>query len=213
MLLENIRKQIIDVSLWMQKEGLIVGTAGNVSAREGDLWAITPSGVPYEDLAPEDIVVCNLEGEKLDGKLKPSSEFPLHLSVYRHTDAQAITHNHAPASTALGLVVDEIPLSHYYSLMFGGPIRVAPYSYFGSDKLAQYVTEALQGRTGALMKNHGAITTGKDLWSAANMLPILEYVCEVQLRAMATGREIALLTQEEVAEAMGPIQSYGTQKK
>lgn len=212
MLMEAARKEIIEVSLWMQEQGLVVSTAGNVSVREGDNFAITPSGVPYEDLVPEDVVVYNLAGEKVDGELKPSSEFPLHLSVYQNTDAMAITHTHAPASTALGLVVDEIPVSHYYSLMFGGPIRVAPYFHFGSDKLAQGVTEALRDRTGALMKNHGAITTGPTLAKAAGMLPLLEYICEVHLRAMATGQPIALLTDDEMDEARGPIQSYGNQK-
>lgn len=212
MLMEQARKEIIEISLWMQKEGLVVGTAGNVSVREGDNFAITPSGVPYEDLVPEDIVVYNMDGEKVDGELKPSSEFPLHLSVYKNTDAKAITHTHAPASTALGLVVDEIPVSHYYSLMFGGPIRVAPYFYFGSDNLAKGVTEALRDRTGALMKNHGAITIGPSLKKAADMLPLLEYICEVHLRAMATGQPIALLSEEEQEQAAGPIQSYGNQK-
>lgn len=213
MLMEQERHEIIDVSLWMQEQKLVVATAGNVSVRKDDLFAITPSGVPYEDLVPEDVVVFNMAGEQVDGDLKPSSEFPLHWSIYKNTDAGAVTHTHAPASTALGLVVDEVPVSHYYSLMFGGSIRVAPYSHFGSDALAENVTKALEGRAGALMKNHGAVTIGATLKKAADMLPLLEYICDVQLRAMATGREVALLSEAEMEEAVGPLAAYSNQKE
>ena len=190
MIMEDERRAVVDTCLLMQRQGLVVGTAGNVSIRTADLIAISPSGVPYEEMAPEDVVVVGTDGARVDGDLEPSSELPLHLSVYRATDAGAITHNHAPASTALGLVVDEIPPSHYYSVMFGGAIRVAPYAGFGTDELAANVTEALRDRTGALMKNHGAITIGPTVAKAVGMLPILEYVCEVHLRAMASGAPI-----------------------
>ena len=211
MLLPEQRQEIVDTCLFMQREGLIVGTAGNVSIREGDLVAISPSGVPYETMTAEDVVVYDMDGNHVEGKLKPSSELPLHLSVYHATDAKAITHNHAPASTALGLVVDEIPTSHYYCAMFGGPIRVAPYAGFGSDDLAKFVTEALRDRTGALMKNHGAITIGPSATKAVNMLPILEYVCEIHLRAMGTGAPIALLSQEQMENAKAGMADYGKQ--
>lgn len=211
MLLEQERLSVIETCAFMQREGLVVGTAGNVSVRVEDLVAISPSGVPYEDLAAEDVVIFNLEGERIDGVLDPSSELPLHLSVYTVTGTNAITHSHAPASTALGLVVDEVPLSHYYSAMFGGQIRVAPYALAGSDELAQYVTNALTGRTGALMKNHGAITVGSTLKEAANLLPLLEYVCDIQLRAMATGAPISLLSGEQMDQALAAISTYGKQ--
>ena len=195
----------------MQNNGLIVGTAGNVSIRVDDKVAISPSGVPYETMTAEDVVVFSMDGERVDGILEPSSELPLHLSVYRETAAKAITHNHAPASTALGLVVDEIPPSHYYSAMLGGIIRVAPYAEFGTDELARNVTDALKGRSGALMKNHGAITIGPTVKKAAGLLPILEYVCEIHLRAMATGAPIALLSPEQMADAKAAIADYGKQ--
>ena len=203
MLLEKERREVVETCLFMQSSGLIVGTAGNVSIRVDDKVAISPSGVPYETMTAEDVVVFSMDGERVDGILEPSSELPLHLSVYRETAAKAITHNHAPASTALGLVVDEIPPSHYYSAMLGGIIRVAPY--------ARNVTEALKDRSGALMKNHGAITIGPTVKKAAGLLPILEYVCEIHLRAMATGAPIALLSPEQMADAKAAIADYGKQ--
>lgn len=211
MLLEKERREVVETCLFMQSNGLIVGTAGNVSIRVDDKVAISPSGVPYETMTAEDVVVFSMDGERVDGILEPSSELPLHLSVYRETAAKAITHNHAPASTALGLVVDEIPPSHYYSAMLGGIIRVAPYAEFGTDELAGNVTDALKGRSGALMKNHGAITIGPTVKKAAGLLPILEYVCEIHLRAMATGAPIALLSPEQMADAKAAIADYGKQ--
>ena len=211
MLLEKERREVVETCLFMQSSGLIVGTAGNVSIRVDDKVAISPSGVPYETMTAEDVVVFSMDGERVDGILEPSSELPLHLSVYRETAAKAITHNHAPASTALGLVVDEIPPSHYYSAMLGGIIRVAPYAEFGTDELARNVTDALKGRSGALMKNHGAITIGPTVKKAAGLLPILEYVCEIHLRAMATGAPIALLSPEQMADAKAAIADYGKQ--
>lgn len=211
MLLEKERRDVVETCLFMQSNGLIVGTAGNVSIRVDDKIAISPSGVPYETMTAEDVVVFSMDGERVDGVLEPSSELPLHLSVYRETAAKAITHNHAPASTALGLVVDEIPPSHYYSAMLGGIIRVAPYAEFGTDELARNVTDALKDRSGALMKNHGAITIGPTVKKAAGLLPILEYVCEIHLRAMATGAPVALLSPGQMADAKAAIADYGKQ--
>lgn len=211
MLLENERRQIVDACLYMQRQGLVVGTAGNVSIRVGDLVAISPSGVEYEVMTAADVVVTDMTGATIDGSLKPSSELPLHLAVYESGPAQAITHNHAPASTALGLVVDEIPVSHYYSGMFGGVVRVAPFAMFGTDQLAINVAEALKDRSGALMANHGAITTGPTLAKALSLLPYLEYICEIQLRAMATGAAIKCLSDEDMEQAIRGMSTYGQQ--
>ncbi len=209
MLYEAEREQIVEACLAMAEKGLVVGTAGNVSIRVEDHVVISPSAVPYEEMTAGDVAVVDMDGKQLEGNYKPSSECPLHLSVYANTDAGAITHNHAPASTALGLVVEgEIPLSHYYSALFGGSIRVAPYSTFGTDQLAKDVTAALQGRSGALMSNHGAITVGPNLDKALDMLPYLEYVCEIQLRALATGLPIKTLSDAEMSEASAGMSGY-----
>lgn len=114
MLLEQQRQAVVDTCRMMQEQGLVVGTAGNVSIRVDDMVVISPSAVPYENLTAADVGVHDMDGKAIEARYKPSSELPLHLSVYRASDADAITHNHAPASTALGLVVDEIPWSHYF---------------------------------------------------------------------------------------------------
>lgn len=211
MLYEKERQEVVETCQFMVKENLVVGTAGNVSVRIGGHVVISPSGVDYDTMVAEDVVVYDMDGNHVEGKLKPSSELPLHIAVYESTDALAVTHNHAYASTALGLVVDEIPPSHYYSGMLGGIIRVAPYAEFGTDQLAINVAKALEGRSGALMKNHGAITLGPNLKKAVNLLPILEYICEIQLRAMATGAPISLLSQEQIDSAVVGMSTYGKQ--
>ncbi|MBP8918855.1 MAG: class II aldolase/adducin family protein [Micropruina sp.] len=213
MLLASEREQIVQACRFLQREGLVVGTAGNVSVRVGDRVAISPSGVAYELMTAADVVVTDLDGTIVDGALQPSSELPLHLAVYAATGAGAITHNHAPASTALGLIVDEIPPSHYYSAMFGGSVRVAPFALFGTDELAENVAAALDRRTGALMANHGAITIGETLEKSLSLLPYLEYVCEIQLRAMATGAPVKLVTPEQMTQAVAGMSTYGQQPR
>lgn len=211
MLLGSEREQIVQACRFMQREHLVVGTAGNVSVRVGDHVAISPSGVAYEAMVADDVVVTDLTGRVVDGLLQPSSELPLHLAVYADTGAGAITHNHAPASTALGLVVDEVPASHYYSALFGGVVRVAPYATFGTDELAANVAAALDGRLGALMGNHGAITIGPNLAKALSLLPYLEYICDIHLRALATGLPVKLVPPDLLADAVQGLSTYGQQ--
>lgn len=209
MILENERAQVVAACQEMQRQGLVVGTAGNVSARAGDLVAISPSGVEYGDLTPQMVGVHRLDGTQVEGDLAPSSELPLHMAVYSATSAGAITHNHAPASSALGLVVDQIPTSHYYSAMFGGPVRVAPYATFGSPALANAATAALSGRTGALMANHGAITIGPTVPKALSLLAYLEYICDIQLRAMYTCLPVKTLPVQEINRVVELLKGYG----
>jgi L-fuculose-phosphate aldolase len=208
MLLGDEREQVARTCRRMRAAGLVVGTAGNVSVRRGDLVAISPSGLDYDTMSAGHVGVHALDGTPVEASLQPSSELPLHLAVY----AGAITHNHARASTALGLVVEgEVPVSHYYSAMFGGPIRVAPYATFGSDELAAGVAGALRERGGALMSNHGAVTVAPTLAKAFSLLEYLEYVCEIQLLAMGTGRPVKLLNSAQLGQAAELMAGYGQQ--
>lgn len=209
MLHEEHRRAVVEACQSMQRLGLVVGTAGNVSIRVGDHVVISPSGVDYSALTPQMVGVHDLDGTPVDATWKPSSELPLHLAVYHATPAGAITHNHAPASTALGLVCDEVPVSHYYSSLFNGPVRVAPYAHFGTPDLADNVARALDNRYAALMANHGAVTIGPTLDKAVSLLPYLEYICDVHLRAMATGHPIKVLDEQQVAHTVDALKSYG----
>src|SRR5207248_1733319 len=118
-------------------EGLVIGTAGNVSERAGELVAVTPTGAMLADLRAEEVAVVDLEGGHVDGELQATSELDLHIGVYRRYDAGAVVHTHAPMATALACVLDELPIVHYAMLAFGGPVRVAPYATFGTPQLAE----------------------------------------------------------------------------
>jgi L-fuculose-phosphate aldolase len=204
-----VRQLVADACRHLSRTGLVVGTAGNVSVRVGDHVVISPSGVDYEQMQARHVGVHDLTGAVVEAELAPSSELPLHLAVYGAFDHQVVVHTHAVASTALSVVVDEVPASHYYTALFGGGVRVAPYATFGSDALARNVTEALQDRTAALMGNHGAALVGDDLGKVLSQVAYLEYICDVQLRVLGTGRPARILDAEEIERVRVGLSGYG----
>jgi L-fuculose-phosphate aldolase len=192
----------------MAADGLAVGTSGNLSARAGDLVAITPSGVPYDVLTPEDVVVVDLEGAPVEGRLRPSSEVPMHTAVYRATDAGAVVHTHPIHATALSTVCDELPPIHYMVVLLGGPVRVAPYAPYGTEELARLGVEALAGRSAVLLANHGATTYGDDLAQAYERSVLLEWLCRLWAQARALG-EPRLLDADQLERARAAFGDYG----
>jgi L-fuculose-phosphate aldolase len=185
--LASERREVAAASRRLAAEGLVLGTAGNVSARAEELVAITPTGATLAELEPEQVPVVDLDGDVVDGRLEPTSELDLHLGVYRRYDAGAIVHTHAPMATALSCVLDELPCVHYQMLLLGGTVRVAPYATFGTPELAAAVLDALEGRTAALMANHGAVAYAGDAAAAVDLSLLLEWACTVYWRAAAVG--------------------------
>ena len=211
MKLQPERERVAQAARKLAAEGLVVGTAGNVSERADDLVAITPTGAALEDLTPQQVTVVDLAGEHVDGDLAPSSELGLHLGIYARYGAGAVVHTHAPMATALSCVIDELPCVHYQLLLLGGPVRVAPYRTFGTPELAAATVEALEGRTAALMANHGAITYGPDLDAAVTQSLLLEWACTVYWRAAAIGTPRALSEEERHAVVAAAVaRNYGT---
>jgi L-fuculose-phosphate aldolase len=209
MLLEREREEIVRACRDLAAAGLVVGTAGNVSVRAGDLVAVTPSGVDYADLSVRDVGVHRLDGTPVEAPLAPTSELPLHLAVYgSEGGAAAVVHTHSVAATAVSTLADELPAIHYYVAMFGGAVRVAPYATYGTDELAGNVVAALRGRTACLMGSHGAVTTGPDLKTAYDRSVYLEWVCEVYLRAAAAGQP-RLLPPAEIEAVAAKLAGYG----
>ena len=208
MLLTETRQGIVRACRELSAAGLVVGTAGNVSAREGDLVAVTPSGVDYADMSAEQVGVHRLDGTPVDAPLKPTSELPLHLAVYAATDARAVVHTHSPAATAVSTLTEELPPIHYYVAMFGGTVRVAPYATYGTDELARNVAGALDCRTACLLGSHGAVTIGADLKTAHERAVYLEWLCDVYLRATSAGTP-RLLPSGEIEAVARKMASYG----
>ncbi|MFF5337527.1 class II aldolase/adducin family protein [Streptomyces sp. NPDC013181] len=191
-------------------EGLVVGTSGNVSLRVGDTVLVTPSGVPYDRLRPEDLTGVDPEGNQILGKLTPTSELPLHLAIYRNTDARAVVHTHAVHATAVSALVTEVPPIHYAAALLGGTVRVAPYARYGTPELAANMLAALRDRTGCLLANHGTVTHGTTLDQAYDRTAQLEWLCRVWLAASSVpGRTPALLTPDQLGAVSRALEDYG----
>ncbi len=191
-MIERCRERVVAAARRLADEGLVLGTAGNVSERDGELVAITPAGAALERVQADDIAVVELDGTRVDGPLAPTSELELHLGTYLRYQAGAVVHAHAPVSTALACVVDEVPAVHYQMVELGGAVRVARYATFGTAELARVTLDALEGRSAVLMANHGTLTYGNDLQSAVQRTLLLEWVCTVYWRAASIGSPRAL---------------------
>ncbi|MFE7978577.1 class II aldolase/adducin family protein [Streptomyces shenzhenensis] len=191
-------------------DGLVVGTSGNVSVRVGDTVLVTPSGVPYDRLTPDDMTGVDLDGRQVLGTLVPTSELPMHLAVYRATDARAVVHTHAVHATAVSTLVSELPSIHYMSAALGGPVRVAPYATYGTEELARNMLHALAGRSGCLLRNHGTLTYGSTLDQAYDRTAQLEWMCRLWLTASSVpGRTPTLLTPDQLTEVADRLRGYG----
>lgn len=183
----ELRESVAAAARRLAEEGHVPGTAGNVSARAGEVVAVTPTGAKLGELEAGQIAVVDLDGGQLEGPLAPTSELALHLGIHAQRADGAVVHTHAPLATSLSLVLDELPVVHYQMLLLGGSVRVAPYATFGSAELAQGVLAALEDRNAALMANHGAVTVGRDPAAALEAALLLEWACGLYLRASQIG--------------------------
>jgi L-fuculose-phosphate aldolase len=191
-------------------DGLVVGTSGNVSVRVENTVLVTPSGVPYDRLAPDDVTGVDLDGRQVLGTLVPTSELPMHLAVYRSTDARAVVHTHAVHATAVSTLVPELPAIHYMTAALGGAVRVAPYATYGTDELAENMLHALADRSACLLQNHGTLTYGATLDHAYDRTAQLEWMCRLWLTASSVpGLSPTLLSEAQVAEVRERLRGYG----
>ena len=193
----KLREQVAGASRRLAAEGLLVGTAGNVSARDGDRIAVTATGVVLGDCSGDDVTVVTSSGSVVEGALRPTSELDLHLSLYAASEAVAVVHTHAPFSTAIACVLDELPVLHYQQLLLGGTIRVAPYATFGTPELASAVRDALDGRQAALMANHGSVAVGGSLEKAVENALLLEWLAALHHRASTLGTPRTLTDEQQ----------------
>jgi L-fuculose-phosphate aldolase len=199
--LQAVRGQLVSYSARLLDDGLAVGSAGNMSVRAGATVAITPSGVSYAAMRPEDICLVGTDGgEPEEGNPEtPSSETPMHLAIYAATRAAAVVHTHSPEVVALSASRPELPAIHYAITGLGGPVRVAPYVRFGSAGLAEAAVGALDGRSAVILRNHGAVTYGRDLAQAYDRALLLEWLARTYRLALSYG-EPAILSAAELDE-------------
>ncbi|MGA7417632.1 MAG: class II aldolase/adducin family protein [Acidimicrobiales bacterium] len=214
LLLGDEREAVAVASRHLAERGLVIGTAGNISARRGDLVAVTPTGSDLGTVTAKMVTVIDLDGVVVDGDLAPTSEVPLHTGIYAGTNALAITHAHAMASTALSCTHDELPALHYSCLGLGGTPRTAAYATFGSQELADNVLEALKGRNAAMMQNHGSVAYGSTMTEAIERLELLEWLAELYWRASSLGTPRVLTDKDFEAIIVSAMErGYGTIKK
>lgn len=209
----SLRADVADAARRLAVEGLLIGTAGNVSAVDpatGNV-AVTATGVVLADCGPEHVSVVDPTGRLLEGDLEPTSELDLHLATIATYGAGAVVHTHAPYATAVSCVRDDLPVLHYQQILLGGTIRVAPYATFGTPELAASVVEALRDRTAALMANHGAVSTGTSLAKAVDNALLLEWCCRLFHEASALGVPRVLDEAQQLAVIEAALaRSYGT---
>lgn len=185
------RAALVAAARAVADSGLVVGSSGNLSLRSAGHLLITPRRARLGAVDPADCVSVRLA----DGAVaadhatgsEPSSETPLHLAAYAGSDAGAVVHTHSHFATVLSTLVDALPAIHYVCTGFGGPVRVAPYATFGSQELADGVAAALDGRSAALMANHGAVATAPTIELAVEQALQLEWLASVYWHARVFG--------------------------
>ena len=191
---QKSRQDVADAAREMAELGLVVGTAGNVSARLDSedgrgLMAVTPSGVAYDALTHEDIVVTDFEIEPVEGDLPPSSESLLHAGIYqRRRDVRAVVHTHSVYSSALAVSgLDLPPVIDEVVVYVGGAVRVSEYGFPGSPELADNVCDALGHNKAAFIANHGAVAVGGTLEEALSICLLVERACQIYVMARSLG--------------------------
>ena len=195
---------VLDAAQRLVKKDLVIGTMGNVSVRlpvvDGkELIAITPSNRYYDTLTSGDIVIVDINGEVIEGKLKPSTEKMLHIAVYKQRgEINAVIHFHAIFSSILAVANLEIPpIIDDQIICLGGAIKVATYAYSGSPELDKNVIKALENNNVVMMANHGALSVGRDLRDAFTNCEMLEKTAQIYLNALKLGT-VNKLSDEEV---------------
>jgi L-fuculose-phosphate aldolase len=210
----RLRQAIIDQCRWMNASGLNQGTSGNISARYKDVVLMTPSATPYDRMKPEMIAAMPLRGKygDWDGPLKPSTEWRFHLDIMQaRPDVGAVVHTHSTYATVLAIARKPIPACHYMIAAFGGnDIRCAGYARYGTAELSKLALEALEGRNGCLLANHGMIAVGPSLDNAMWLAVELETIARQYYLALALGKP-HILSDAEIADAAAGFSTYGLQ--
>lgn len=213
MLCAALRREVWAMNLELPKNGLVTWTSGNVSGRdpESGYVVIKPSGVRYEDLTPENMVVVDLEGRLVEGPLRPSVDTATHLYVYRQRpDVGGIVHTHSPYATSFALLGQPIPV--YLTAMadeFGCPIPVGAYCQIGGEAIGAEIVRSIGQSPAILMKSHGVFTVGPDPRAALKAAVMCEDVARTVHLAMLRGRPEPLPEDEVERGHRAYLEGYG----
>lgn len=208
----DVRLAVVSACRELARSGLTHGTSGNVSVRfDARRFFISPTGMPYESLVPQDIALLDLDG-RWAGPRQPSSEWRFHRDILKaRPDIGAIVHTHSRHATALACTGRGIPAFHYMVAVAGGAdVRCAPYFTFGSQELSDSAVVALSGRRACLLANHGVIAVGVDLPSALKLAGEVENLAAQYSTALALGN-VQLLAEAEMQRVLEKFKAYGQQ--
>ncbi len=205
----QLRRELIDTCLAMNRLGINQGKAGNASVRVPEGLLITPSGLAYERMKPADIFTIDPEG-RARGTGAPSSEWRFHFDIMKsREDANAVLHAHSPFCTALACLGMDIPAFHYMVAVAGGDsIRCAPYATFGTQALSDNALRALDGRRACLLANHGMICLAGGLDAALNLAVEVETLAQQYWRALQIGTP-RILPPDEMQTVLEKFRTYG----
>jgi L-fuculose-phosphate aldolase len=209
---EALRAEIVRTCLRMLELGINQGTSGNVSVRSGDRFLITPSGIPYEKMMPDQIALMDADG-KYFGPCKPTTEWRIHRGVMRaRSDAGVVIHTHSMFATTIACLRRAIPALHYYVAVGGGPtIRCAEYATYGTQELADNVLTALLERDACLLANHGLVVIGSTLSETLRRTFDIEVLARQYVYALQIG-EPCILPDDEVERVRLKMKTYGMQQ-
>ena len=213
MLMQSAREEIIEYGKKLITSGLTKGTGGNLSVcdREKGLMAITPSGIDYFEIKPEQIVVIDVQtGEIVEGDSVPSSECDMHRIFYKYRDdIDAVIHTHTTFVATLACCNEPLPAVHYLVAQAGGKdIRCAEYATYGTVRLAKNAFEAMKDRKAVILANHGLVAGGQNLAQAYGLTENTEFCCELYYRARSMGTPV-ILSDEEMENMVERFKDYG----
>jgi L-fuculose-phosphate aldolase len=216
MLLKKERNELVKYGRMIIQAGLTKGTGGNFSIynREQGLMAITPSGIPYMVMTPEEIVIMDLKGNVVEGDRVPSSEHVMHSMVYaKREDVNAMIHMHSMFCTTLSALNESLPAVDYLVAFSGGKeVKCAKYATYGTVELAQNALETLGNQNAVLLANHGVNAVAGDMMTAFAIAEQIEFCAEVYIRARSAGTPV-ILSDEEMTMMVKRFENYGQKKE
>jgi len=194
----DVKKEIIHIGKKMVEQKLVASTWGNISVKSGSRIYITPSGMEYEYLEADDIVVVDGSGKVLEGKRKPSSELLMHLEIYKNRDdVTAVVHTHSLYASAYAVSRKPIPpIIEDMAQVVGGSVEVADYALPGTIELAHNITKALEKKGAALLANHGVVGVGYNLMEAYKACLLVEKTAQIGIAAQNLGGICTLSAQD-----------------
>lgn len=209
------RKKIVNFGKDLIAENLTTGTGGNISIfiREDNLMLISPSGIPYTETNPEDIVLLDLGGNVVEGNCKPSSEYHMHSVFYKNTEhINSVVHTHSEYATAIACLNQEIAPLHYMIGSVGNKVKCCAYKTFGTQALANEAYRTMGDNNGILLGNHGVLAVGTTCEKAFSVAVDIEFLAKLKIHAESIGKPV-LLDDDHMEKVTEKFKTYGQSNK